>query len=322
LEGLSDSTEEVTQNLDEQTEQLTDFAQSWSGALTAVTVGLLAATGGLLSQIPLVGQAFDGLFAILQAVALQIDQVLRPAFGFLPGLFFKIASVIGNANGVLGDLIGLFSIIVPVVLAAAGVVLVLLAKFLGLKTAIATLIGAGGLLISMLSAVAGSISLPAVAVAALVAAIGAAIAVILTDFRGWRTKGIKIIKDLWSRLKQIVLAGVNRIKEFGSNMFQAGIGLIDRLVAGIISAKNKVINAVQDIIASTPLPNLGVGANVGTAGVSGSLGTGSTSGTSSSGRTLPGSQTTTTQVFLNGRQLGQGTSGERFDESARRGQTF
>ena len=339
LEGLSDSTEEVTQNLDEQTEKLTDFAQSWSGALTAVTVGLLAATGGLLSQIPLVGQAFDGLFAILQAVALQIDQVLRPVFGFVPGLLFAIAEAIGGAKGPIGDLIGLFSIIVPVVLAAAGVVLGLLAKFLGLKTAIATLIGAGGLLISMLSAVAGAISLPAVAVAALALAIGAFIAGMITNFGGFRDKVLSILSTLASKF-------VSGFKSF----LQDPIGFI-----------SDFISAVVDLLFNTDW--LGLGGKVGSAIVSGlksKLGLGgegdggaldfntkdilpdvdtsfSSAGNYEFGKSfkkqrnmemtepntqLPGSGKSITEVYLDGRQLGQGTSGERFDESARRGQTF
>ena len=322
LEGVSDKTEETTQQLDEQSESLTELAQSFSGALQAATVGLAAASAGLLSQIPVLGQVFDSLFAVVQALALSMDSVLRPVLGPVSRGFFAIAQGINKLSGPANAILGILTTLSAIIIGVQAAALQFTGSLISLSAVWGALTTAGSAVVGILSAIAGAISLPAVAVAALVAAIGAAIAVILTDFRGWRTQGIKIIKDLWRRLKQIVLAGVNRIKEFGSNMFQAGIGLIDRLVAGIISAKNKVINAVQDIIASTPLPNLGVGANVGTAGVSGSLGSGSTSGTSSSSRTLPGSQTTTTQVFLDGRQIGQGTSGERFDESARRGQTF
>ena len=81
LEGVSDQTEETTQQLDEQSEQMTELAQGFAGALEAATVGLLAASAGLLSQVPILGQLFDGLFAIVQAVALQMDQVLRPCLG-------------------------------------------------------------------------------------------------------------------------------------------------------------------------------------------------------------------------------------------------
>jgi len=81
-----------------------------------------------------------------------------------------------------------------------------------------------------------------------------------------------------------------------SDIDEAGPGLVDEFAGGITSNLGKLKNAGQQAANAAD----GRGGQ----------------------RTLPGSQTTTTQVFLNGRQLGQGTSGERFDESARRGQTF
>jgi len=323
LEGVTDQTEETTDALEEQSDEMTEMAQSFSGALQAATVGLAAASAGLLSQVPVLGQLFDSLFAIVNAVALQMDQVLRPVLGRVSKFFFSLSDTVANFNGIAGDLVGIVGSILTFLGAVVAPVALLLQQFGLLSGVVSAFTTAGSVLVGVLGTIAGAISLPAVAVAALATAIATAIAVILTDFRGWRTKGIKIIKDLWNRLKEIVGAGVDRIKEFGSNMFQAGKALIGRLIDGIISAKNRVVNAVQDIIASTPLPDLGV--SVGGGGGGGSFSGGSSGGTSSggsSGGSLPGGNSGSTKVFLNGREVGRGTNSERFDESARRGQTF
>jgi len=346
LQEVSDQTEETTQQLDEQSEQMTELAQGFAGALEAATVGLLAASAGLLSQVPILGQLFDGLFAIVQAVALQMDQVLRPVLGPLSKKMFGLAQSISSAEGTAGDIIGVL-----------GTVVAVLGTIVGAVASAAVALGQGGALVSAASTAASVIAgvvgtiisviggVP-VAIAAIVAAIVAAIAVILTDFRGWRTKGIKIIKGLWDTITDKVSSGVQSIKNFGSNMLQAGKDLINELVSGIRNKISEVKDAAKEVAAELrqylpgspaetgPLSDLdktgpglvdefagGITSSLGTIGNAGQQAANAADGRGG-GRTLPGSQTTTTQVFLNGRQIGQGTSGERFDESARRGQTF
>jgi len=349
LESVNDQTEETTQALDAQSEEMSDLAQSFSGALSAAAVGLAAASAGLLSQVPVLGQVFDGLFAIVQAVALQMDQVLRPVLGPLSKAMFGVAQSISSAEGTAGDLIGVFGSIVAAIGAAISAVggFVAAAAAIGKGgAAIAALKTAVGIIGGIMSTIAGAISLPAVAVGALVAAIAAAIAIIITDFRGLRTKGIKIIKGLWDTITDKVSSGVQSIKNFGSNMLQAGKDLINELVSGIRNKISEVKDAAKEVAAELrqylpgspaetgPLSDLdktgpglvdefagGITSSLGTIGNAGQQAANAADGRGG-GRTLPGSQTTTTQVFLNGRQIGQGTSGERFDESARRGQTF
>jgi len=346
LEGVSDKTEETTQQLDEQSESLTELAQSFSGALQAATVGLAAASAGLLSQIPVLGQVFDSLFAVVQALALSMDSVLRPVLGPVSRGFFAIAQGINKLSGPANAILGILTTLSAIIIGVQAAALQFTGSLISLSAVWGALTTAGSAVVGILSAIAGAISLPAVAVAALVAAIGAAIAVILTDFRGWRTKGIKIIKGLWDTITNKVSSGVQSIKDFGSDMLQAGKDLIDELVAGIEQKISDVKDAAKDVAekideylpgspAETgPLSDLdktgpglvdefagGITSNLGRLKNAGQQAANAADGRGGQ-RTLPGSQTTTTQVFLNGREIGQGTSGERFDESARRGQTF
>jgi phage-related protein len=339
LQEVSDQTEETTQQLDEQSEQMTELAQGFAGALEAATVGLLAASAGLLSQVPVLGQLFDGLFAIVQAVALQMDQVLRPVLGPLSKKMFGFAQSISNAEGTAGDIIGVL-----------GTIIAVLGTIVGAVVSAAVALGQGGALVSAASTAASVIAgvvgtiisviggVP-LAVAAVVAAILGFIVAMVTNFGGFRDKVLSILSTLASKF-------VSGFKSF----LQDPIGFI-----------SDFISAVVDLLFNTDW--LGLGGKVGSAIVSGlksKLGLGgegdggaldfntedilpdvdtsfSSAGNYEFGKSfkkqrnmemtepntqLPGSGKSITEVYLDGRQIGQGTSGERFDESARRGQTF
>jgi len=339
LQGVSDQTEETTQQLDAQSEQMTELAQSFSGALQAATVGLAAASAGLLSQVPVLGQVFDGLFAIVQALALTMDSVLRPVLGPVSRAMFGIAQSISKLSGPAKTIVGVLVTIASVIAGVVAAAFTLGSGFATLSSIWSALVAAGSFVVGILGTIAGAISLPAVAVAALALAIGAFIAGMITNFGGFRDKVLSILSTLASKF-------VSGFKSF----LQDPIGFI-----------SDFISAVVDLLFNTDW--LGLGGKVGSAIVSGlksKLGLGgegdggaldfntkdilpdvdtsfSSAGNYEFGKSfkkqrnmemtepntqLPGSGKSITEVYLDGRQIGQGTSGERFDESARRGQTF
>ena len=107
-------------------EELEGFSQRFSGALSAAVAGLGVAAGGLLSQVPVIGELMEGLFAIVEAVAFQMDSVLRPALSGVTDFLFDIADAIFDADGGFGDIIGTLATIGG----AAGILLGVL-KLLG-----------------------------------------------------------------------------------------------------------------------------------------------------------------------------------------------
>jgi len=346
LEGVSEQTEETTQQLQAQSDQMTELAQSFSGALKAATVGLAVASAGLLSQVPILGQAFDGLFAIVNSVALAMDTVLRPVLTPLTNKMFELSQAINESNAPIKTLLG--------ILAAVGAVIagVLLGPVGVLGAAIAGLVTGAGLAAvnfekfkKAVTRVANFIAKRAPpAIKAFATEINELAGKVLTELENrldavnWEQVGKKIMRRLidatvkfakfakdvidkidWEKrgkqIARVLRKGIIALKDI---MKGAGKILMDALIAGIDSKTDDLQQDINDVASTfNVIP-----------GVSGvqpfqtTANNGGTSSASSSSRTLPGSQTTTTQVFLNGRQIGQGTSGERFDESARRGQTF
>jgi len=346
LEGVSDQTEETTQQLQAQSDQMTELAQSFSGALKAATVGLAVASAGLLSQVPILGQAFDGLFAIVNSIALAMDTVLRPVLAPLTNKMFELSQAINESGAPIKTLLG--------ILAAVGAVIagVLLGPVGVLGAAIAGLVTGAGLAAvnfdkfkKAVTRVANFIKKRAPpAIKAFVKKLNKLAGKVLTELQNrldavnWEQVGKKIMRRLidatvkfakfakdvidkidWKkRGKQVARVLKKGILALTSIMKGAGEILMQKVIDGIDAKTDELQQKVNDVVGTVNvLPGVsGVQAFETTAN------NGGTSGTSSSGRTLPGSQTTTTQVFLNGREIGQGTSGERFDESARRGQTF
>ena len=169
LDKMNDRVEESTDEMEEQAESMSDLSKEFAGGMTTAAVGLAVAAGSLLTQVPVIGEAFSALGAVVSAIAFQIDNVLRPALVPFIELGLEAADTIyeldgaaGTALGVLGALAVAFS---TVVLPAAT-----LASKLGLAVSTkAALIGAGKALIGALATVASALSLPLVAVGLLVA---------------------------------------------------------------------------------------------------------------------------------------------------------
>jgi len=370
LEGMEESVEESTESMSEQATALEDLSEEFAGALSVAAVGLAVAAGSLLSQVPVIGQLFDSLFAVVQAVAFQMDQVLRPVLGPISRGFFQLAGAISSLDGPLGTIVGIFGSLVAFIGTVVAPVALLLSKFGLLSGVVAKLSGALAVVKAGLVAVAGAISLPAVALGALIAGIAALIAIALTDFRGWRTKAIEIISGLVSGLlerwrgftdnlqtvlntlidkavtKFLMLKGelVKWAAGLASDAFTWGMDFVDAFVGGIETMIGRVRQAaanlaetVREYLPSSPakvgplsdldqtgpalIDEFAGGIRQRSGEVSEATGGAMRSSEGDSTR-LPRPRNQTTKLFIDGREAGRGTQSERFDESARRGQTF
>jgi len=114
MNNLENTTQETTENLDQSAGMLSGLARKFKGGMMAIVGGLAIAAGGVLSQVPVLGQAMDGLKAIFQALAFQVDKKLRPFISKLSQEFFELSDAIfagnyGQAKKEIGDSISLFS---------------------------------------------------------------------------------------------------------------------------------------------------------------------------------------------------------------------
>lgn len=99
--------EETAQSAGDSADQLEGFSKKFRGAMSAAVTALAIGAAGLLSQVPVIGAAFEGLKAVASAVAYQMDSVLRPAISGVTDTLFEVASSINESDGGLGKLIGI-----------------------------------------------------------------------------------------------------------------------------------------------------------------------------------------------------------------------
>jgi len=113
MDSLEKSTEETTENLDQSAGKLGGLAQAFKGGMMAIVGGLAIAVGGVLTQVPVLGEALDGLKAIFTSLGLQLDQKLRPFMSDLTQELFDLSDAIAQgdykkAKKELGDIVSVF----------------------------------------------------------------------------------------------------------------------------------------------------------------------------------------------------------------------
>jgi len=128
--------------------ELEGFSERFAGAMSAAVTALAVGAAGLLSQVPVLGELFGGLGAIVDALAFQMDQVLRPVLSPLTDGMFNLSSAIFEADGVAGDIIGTLTAFVSAALVVAGAVGTVAAQIWGWGTVFST---AGSLISSVVS---------------------------------------------------------------------------------------------------------------------------------------------------------------------------
>jgi len=260
-EGIDDVTEKFGQmktSLAENKEEMMDTADSFGaiqerfqGALGAIVSGLAVAAGGLATQVPILGELMGGLSSIVEALAFQIDQVLRPVLTPLSRFFFQVSESIFNADGAVGDLVGgittlvgVASILITAIAKAGAVAGTFGSTFAGVSSILGTIA-------SVIGTVAAAIlSLPA----AFLVAIAAIVGFVLAYQQNWF--GVRdITNNVLSDIQQSVISAFNSIKQGVTNTLsnladsavEFGRSLIRKLIQGIKAAIPELESTLQGL---------------------------------------------------------------------------
>jgi len=201
LEGLEDQLEETARSAEGQADAMGDISERWQGTMSALVTGLAVASAGLLSQVPVLGEAFGGLASVVEAVAFQMDQVLRPILQPITDGLFGLSSAIFNADGVMGTFIGVLGTVTTFLLGVVAPLTAVAAKIFGLSTVIAVVKGALLTAIGVVSSVVGAIGAIPLAIAAVVAAVVGFVAAYITNWNGVRDKTNKVVGKIVGFIK-------------------------------------------------------------------------------------------------------------------------
>lgn len=101
LQGVERAMDETADSAGDSAAELEDFSERFGGAMSATIAGLAVGAAGILSQVPVIGEAMSGLGAILDAFILQIDDDLRPALNGFNQDLFEVANNVAEAEGSL-----------------------------------------------------------------------------------------------------------------------------------------------------------------------------------------------------------------------------
>ncbi len=331
LDDVESSFESTSSAVEDQGQELTGFTAKFRGALTAAVAGLAVAAVGLLSQVPVIGELFDGLAAIIEAVAFQMDGVLRPVLSPISDALFDVSAAIMDAEGPMGTFIGIVATVASVLAIVAGVLLAVGATASTLVPTILAGASAFGTIGASILGVLGTIlSLPVV-LAVAIGAFLAFIAAYLLNWRGTRDKTDAFIGDIidfvrggFDKLLGFVssilspfadrVVGVfddisGRVEDWASSLASDAVGygrdIIQAIARGIRESLS-VITAPLDLATDA----LGIDLNIG-----GGAGSASTRSRGGGAPTLRGM----TDIFLDGRSLSRNTGRYRSDVLTRRG---
>jgi len=316
LENMEQSVNESTESMSEQADQMSGLTESFQGAMGTAVAGLAVAAGGLLSQVPVLGEAFAGLNALVDAVAFQMDKVLRPVLTPLTNAFFNLSEMIFEAEGAVGTAIGVFASVASLVTAVGAAVGAVAVKIFGFAAVWGKVVAAAkiaaGVIGSVISIIGG---LPAVVIAAIAALAGFAVAY-LTNWKGVRDKTDAIVAEI----VQFVRDGFGRLTTWFSNTWAAnlisdavewGKGIIDSLIEGIRNGVSRLSDFVSGI-------EIAPGLTLGDVSGSVNLGGGGTGSGGTSGDFIGARGSGSNRIFLDGREIENNQGRYRKDALNRR----
>jgi hypothetical protein len=340
LEGVEQSMEETADSAGDAADDLEGFSERFQGAMNAAVAALAIGAAGLLTQVPVLGELFAGLAAIVAALGFQVDQLARSlGAGGLTAAMFELSNAIFEAEGAWGDFIGVVTTVASVAAIAAAAALKFGVTWATVSSAAGTAASALGTVAAVIAGIVGGITAATAALAIAIAAIVAFAAAYLTNWRGTRDKTDAILSDIAS----IVTSAFN---DFVSNSLQKleswkdtiaavltlagaafmswaeglvsdarawGTNLIESFIDGIKAALDRLKDWLGD------LRDVGakVGINVPSVGNLGGGGGGGGGG-GPTGRPAP-SGGGGGDTFLDGRSVSESTGRYREDPSRRRG---
>lgn len=109
LDGVDDAFQDVASQTEESAGLLSDFSEKFAGAMSVAVAGLGVAAAGILSQVPILSEAFGALGALVNTAALLIDETLRPVLQPVTIAIFAFADAVLQTQGPLRDLLGILT---------------------------------------------------------------------------------------------------------------------------------------------------------------------------------------------------------------------
>lgn len=285
LEEVATQFNEVVQEVAKGADELEGFSELYVGAAAVAVTGLTVAAAGLLSQVPIVGSLFEALGGIIEAIAYQMDSVLRPALTPVLNFLYDLEAVIYEADGPLAKFLATLISFAAILVSIGGSLFLTVAALGGLKVAFVAGLAALKAIGVAIAGVLGSILGLPLALALAVAAVIAFAVAYLTNWRGTRDKTNEIIGKIWGYIvglgsdildwaKGLDLSDfLGKFKDIGSDvkeylddlataMIQKGKDIINSLVDGMVTALSSAAGWVRDIITGgEPAVNVNMNGN-------------------------------------------------------------
>ncbi|QLG62835.1 hypothetical protein [Halorarum salinum] len=344
LEGVGGQFDETAGSVGDSASEMEGFSQAWAGAMSAIVAGLAVAAAGLLTQVPVIGELMASLVSVIQAVAFQMDGVLRPVITPLADFFYQLSAAIFEAEGIMGTIIGVVASVAAILTTVVGVIAAVGAQLgvfastgAGVISILGSIASAIGTVVGIIAAAIASIGALAAAVVVAVAAIVAFAAAYLTNFRGVRDKTDAFVADMAAAISGFVsdavsaLAGLagdaldwmqgmaSNIGDVFTDLLDSarewGASLITRLVEGIRS----MMPNLQGMLNQNVVAGVSVGDVVGGIG-SGASAAGQAAGSAASQARQFGAQRNVTITNqMDGRRVDRATGRYGKDRGVRRG---
>ena len=236
LEEVESATKETTDQMSEQSEEMSSFAQSFQGSMSAILAGLGVATAGLLSQVPVIGEAFSGLTAVVDAVALRLDSVLRPVFSPITNGLMRLADIVATADGAFGLFLDSIIVIGTTLGTIAGIIATvstLASAFAGTFSTLATV---GSVVVGVLTTIVSIIGIVPLVIAAVVVGV----ALLIEHFIGFR--------NIWNGLVDRIQAGIGILRTLVDIFTTVAPAVLDKMAAGIKEGISNAIGAIVDFV--------------------------------------------------------------------------
>lgn len=233
FEEIQDGVQETANEMQETTGQFEDLQSRWQGAMGAIVAGLAVATGGILSQVPILGEAMSALGGIAAATGFQIDRLARKlgAEGLTNSLF-NAQTWIFNLEGAAADLFAATAALTTGVIsltsaiAGLGALIPGLSAFGAVSTVFSTL---AGWVTTLTTAFVGFISGSLAAAAALGAFIGT-LGVAILEVTGVLDAVRGLGETIGSGLPSWVRDGLLAV----SSLFIGTLGVIGGFILGFV----------------------------------------------------------------------------------------
>jgi len=248
LDGVSQQMEETADQAGSSAEELEGFSNRFEGAITAAVSALAVGAAGLASQVPVLGELFSGVAAVVGAVAFQMDQVLRPVLSPITKAFFGLSDAIFNLDGAAGDAVGIIGSIITAIVGIGGTIAAVAVQIFGFSTVWGAVSSAVGTAISAIVGFIGGIPL---AIAAAIAAIVGFVIAYLTNFKGIRDKTNEIIGNI----VDFIMNGINFFAE-------NGLSAISKFVKGVISFFSNLGSNIFEVLSDIASNAFEAGKNI------------------------------------------------------------